>query len=59
MFLFVLHSACSSVQDQNGGATDEALDFALVKAGKLSEFKLKVEQKSVIEAAVLVQREMC
>jgi len=56
MFLFVLHSACSSVQDQNGGATDEALDFALVKAGKLSEFKLKVEQNSVVEADACLKR---
>ena len=30
----------------------EALDFALTKAGKDSDFKLKTEQKSIIEAAV-------
>ena len=28
----------------------EALDFALTKAGKDSDFKLKTEQKSIIEA---------
>ena len=28
----------------------EALDFALTKAGKASYFKLKTEQKSIIEA---------
>ena len=30
----------------------EALDFALTKAGKDSDFKLKTEQKSIIEAVV-------
>ena len=30
----------------------EALDFALPKAGKDSDFKLKTEQKSIIEAVV-------
>ena len=30
----------------------EALDFALTEAGKVSDFKLKTEQKSIIEAAV-------
>jgi len=36
---------------------DKALDFALAKSGEPSEFKLKVEQKSVIEAAVLMFKE--
>ena len=30
----------------------EALDFALTKVGKDSDFKLKTEQKSIIEAVV-------
>ena len=30
----------------------EALDFALPKAGKDSDFKLKTEQKLIIEAVV-------
>ena len=30
----------------------EALDFALTTAGKDSDFKLKTEQKSIIEAVV-------
>ena len=30
----------------------EALDFALTKAGKASYFKLKTEQKSIIQAVV-------
>ena len=30
----------------------EALDFALTKAGKDSDFKLKTEQKSIVEAVV-------
>ena len=30
----------------------EALDFALTKAGKDSDFKLKTEQKSIIEGVV-------
>ena len=35
---------------------NEALDFALPKAGKDSNFKLKTEQKSIIEA-VFCQKE--
>ena len=37
---------------------DKALDFALAKAGKPSEFKLKVKQKSVIKAVVCSKRDM-
>ena len=43
IWLFVLHSACSLVQERLKMAAllDEALDFALAKAGKPSEFKNK------------------
>ena len=34
------------------GLFSEALDFALPKAGKDSDFKLKTEQKLIIEAVV-------
>jgi len=37
---------------------DESSDFALVKSDKPSEFKLIVEQKSVIEAGVCSKREV-
>ena len=30
----------------------KALDFSLTKAGKDSDFKLKTEQKSIVEAVV-------
>ena len=35
-----------------GSLLSKALDFALTKAGKDSNFKLKTEQKSIIEAVV-------
>ena len=36
----------------------KALDFALTKAGKESNFKLKMEQKSNIEAIVCQKRDV-
>ena len=37
----------------------EALDLALPKAGKDSDFKLKTEQKLIIEAVVDVFHTIC
>ena len=37
----------------------KALDFALTKPGKDSSFKLKTEQKSIIEAVVSQKKGMC
>ena len=36
----------------------KALDFTLTKAGKGSDFKLKTEQKSIIEAVVDFSRHL-
>ena len=36
----------------------KALDFALIRAGKDSNFKLKTEKKSIIEAVVCQKKDV-